>query len=483
MKRFKHNLSHYHMTSFDMGDLVPVSNVEVLPGDSMQFNTSALIRVTPQLKPLMHPIQVRIHHFFVPMRILWSGWEDFITGESATPPPTSSGAAYDAGRLQDYLGVYDNAQNDYSSLPLRAYNSIFNHYYRDQDLRTEVNEDQDYIKQISWEKDYFTTARPWAQKGSDVTLPVGTLAPVRGMGLQSTSGTPATGQSYNDYDSTVTGATGWKIEGTGSAAGTSESHMFVEERSASGKPGIYADLSDASALSIREFREAFAMQRYQEARARYGSNYVDYLRYLGIKPSDARLQRPEYLGGGRQTISFSEVLNTSDTNTGEMVGHGIAAMKTNSSRRFFEEHGYLMTMMSVRPKTVYCSGVPRKFSRTSKEDFYQKELENIGQQEILNKELYHDHTSPDGTFGYTDRYREYREEHSRVSGEFRNTNQYDWHLGRIFSSDPALNDTFVECNPTKRCFADQTHDSIWAMVSHDIKARRMVSPSPSGRIL
>lgn len=470
MKRTKHSLSHYHLTSFDMGQLIPIGCVEVLPGDSFQHQTSALLRVTPQLKPIMHPTHAYIRHFFVPNRILWSGWEDFITGESAVAPPTISGAAYSEGTLQDYLGVYDDVSNDYSALPIRAYNAIYNEYFRDDDLVTEVSEDSTAIQNVAWEKDYFTTARPWAYKGDAITLPLSGSANVMGIG-------PRSGQSANSNPGTLIDASG---------ASNTVDHMIhgdrigleVDAATASATPLIYADLSTATGMDIIDFREAFAMQRYQEARARYGSRYVDYLRYLGVNPRDSRLQRPEFLGGGRQTLAFSEVLNTASNGgvdaVGELAGHGIAAMRSNRYRRFFNEHGWVISLMYVRPKSIYCNNVPRKFSRTTKEDYWQRELERVGAQEVQNKEVYAAHTTPAGVFGYSERYAEYRSEPSRVSAEYRNSTSYDWHFGRIFSSDPALNQTFVECSPTKRCFADQTEDSVWCMVNHSIQARRLV---------
>ena len=172
MKRSKQNLSHYHLTSCDMGELIPIGCVEVLPGDTFRHQTSALIRVTPQLKPLMHPVQARIHHFYVPNRLIWSGWEDHVTGVSASAPPTISGSAHVEGTLTDYLGVYDDASNDILALPVRAYNKIYNEYYRDQDIISEVSEDTNTIQKISWAKDYFTTARANPQQGTAVSLPL-----------------------------------------------------------------------------------------------------------------------------------------------------------------------------------------------------------------------------------------------------------------------------------------------------------------------
>ena len=229
------------------------------------------------------------------------------------------------------------------------------------------------------------------------------------------------------------------------------------------------------------------MQRYQEARAKYGSNYVDYLRYLGLRPSDSRLQRPEFLGAGRQVVSFSEVLNTMSAPgfaaLGTLGGHGIAAMRGNRYRRFFEEHGWVISLMYVRPRSIYVSGLPRKFTRTTKEDYYQRELETIGAQEVLNREVYEGHSDPTGVFGFNDRYSEYRSERSYVTSQFRNSTSYDWHFGRIFASDQALNSSFITCFPTKRTFADQVEDSLDVMVHHSLVARRMVRPAAHGSLM
>lgn len=478
-RRSKHNLSHYVPLTCDMGQLVPVSCVEVIPGDTFRHQTSALVRVSPLVAPVMHPVEVRLHHWFVPNRLLWSSWEDFITGgsdgnDSSTIPTVAHTATPANEPLLDYLGVPPVANlSGINALPIRAYNKIFNEFYRDQDLVTARSEDALTLAKIAWEKDYFTTARPWTQKGTEVSLPLGTSANIHAsadvadeIGIYSDHAAGYRMLDANnarvDISSTSTGAEGNKL---------------------------YANLTTATAATINDLRLAFATQNYQELRARYGSNYVDYLAYLGIHSQDARLQRPEYLGGGKQTLSFSEVLqtapeNASSSNVGDFGGHGIAAMRSNQYQRFFQEHGWVMTMMSVRPKSMYNDGLHRKFSRTEKEDYYQRELELIGQQEVLNQEVYASHTTPGGTFGYSDRYGEYRSEPSRVAGDFRVGDSLDhWHMARGFTSDPALNATFVECTPTKRIHQDTSGSTIWAMVNHRLAARRLVRRNPQPAIL
>jgi len=243
-----------------------------------------------------------------------------------------------------------------------------------------------------------------------------------------------------------------------------------------------ADLSTASAVTVNVLREALALQRYEEARARYGSRYTEYLQYLGVKSSDARLQRPEYLGGGQNTIQLSEVLQTAADGSnpvGTLRGHGISSMRSNRFRRFFEEHGYVITLMSIRPKTIYATGLFRHWNRRTKEDFWQKELEHIGQQEVLVKEVYAaadgSPLGPDDVFGYQDRYDEYRRTESSIGGEFRTTDLNYWHLARIFASDTALNQDFVSCVPTERVFAVPSKDVFYVMAKHSIQARRLVA--------
>ena len=500
MKRSKHSLSYTKLLSGDMGELIPIGLTEVLPGDSMQHVTNLLVRCSPMLAPVMHPVEVRIHHWFVPHRLTWDNWEDFITGGpdgmnasvfptinltwTAGSPPTGSGVV---GQLADYLGCPPEVNGlSVSALPFRAYGLIWNEWYRDQDLQTKLTVSTAAgldtttnlaLQNVAWEKDRFTAARPWEQKGPSITIPLGSTAPVRGIGWRSDQVFAPGGETVRKtggLSETTSATSGQRWSSSDNAQ---RQPMLKEDPNNVGYPNVFADLTGVSSVTVNVLREAMALQRYEEARARYGSRYVEYLRYLGVRSSDARLQRPEYLGGGRQTLQFSEVLQTAEGTdpVGEMRGHGIGAMRSNRYRRFFEEHGYVMTLLSVRPKTIYSQGLPRTWNRRTKEDFYQRELAHIGQEEVQNKEIYAKHSSPNGVFGYSDRYDDYRGSESSVAGEFRTTLLNDWHLAREFTSDPALNATFVRSVPTKRVFATQLEDCLYIMARHSIQARRLIA--------
>lgn len=517
MKRSKFSLSHYNLMSMNMGTLTPIGLTEVLPGDTVQQATSALVRLSPLLAPVMHPVHVRVHHWFVPHRLVWDGFEDFITGgpdgdfDEPFPTLTINNSNGGVGSLSDYLGLPTELQGDIevSALPFRAYAMIWNEWYRDQDLQdllpfstdsgldTETSTD---LKNVAWEKDYFTSARPWEQKGPAVELGMSGNAPIT---------IKPTGASVPIYSNGVRftppgGPTKIAPLGLGAQKGDNTSDLQAANTNLSGRVSasiqslidtdalsnmaqrMEADLSSVNALNVSQLREAFALQRYQEARARYGSRYTEYLRYLGVRSSDARLQRPEYLGGGRQTIQFSEVLQTApggEDGVGSLYGHGIGALRSNRYRRFFEEHGYIISVMSVRPRTIYTQGMPRTWMKRTKEDFFQKELQHIGQQEVWTGEVYGvDPASHYKTFGYQDRYDEYRRTQSRVTGEFRTSMLDYWHMARRFANEPLLNADFVECNPTKRIFAEQVKDSLYVMVNHSIQARRLVSSSTASYI-
>lgn len=512
MKRSKFSLSHFKLLTGKMGMLIPVTWFEALPGDTIQQATSALIRCAPLVTPVMHPVHVRFHHWFVPNRLIWANWQSFITGgsdgldASAAPYISSANLNGHSGNnagistLGDYLGVPTNnlpGSTKFSALPFRAYNLIWNEFYRDEDLQTAlVNSTADgsdttsntALQNCAWEKDYLTSSRPWVLKGASVTLPVGGSAPVKGILINSDAAVNTAGNFLGSEASADIGA-GVPVW---NAASGKNIAILAQSAAAGGtgnRPQVFADLSAATGVDINTVRHAFALQRFEEARARYGSRYTEYLRYLGIRSSDARLQRPEYLGGGRNTIQFSEVLQTGGTSTGAqtgvgtMAGHGISAMRTNRYRRFFEEHGIVMTLMSVRPKTMYTMRTERQLLRAidstlagttgTKEDYWQRELQHIGQQGINGLEA-DSQVASNSIFGYQDRYDEYRRKESSVHGQFRSTLD-TWHLSREFGSAPALNSTFVSCVPSTRTFADTSNDNLYVMANHHIQARRLVS--------
>lgn len=494
MKRSKHNLSHYRLLTGAMGKLLPIGCTEVIPGDTIEHSISSVVRVTPLLAPVIHPVKVRIHHFFVPCRLLWDEWEQFIVGDGQThfmPTVTSpnrnpSSTTPAQGSLQEkdlmhLLGVPVSTSGvQVNSMPLRAFNMIFNEYFRDQDLVPPRNEEQRDIPNVAWEKDYFTSARPWTQKGAEVSIPLGISAPVVSDG----TGIPTFYQGSDNAGSIAVRTDGSKDVASQNIV-TAPNSAFPMRWSVT---NLKTDLTQASAVDVNDLRRAFALQRYQEARARYGSRYSEYLRYLGITPSDARLQRPEYLGGGTTRLNFSEVLQTSpaseaDTNgVGDMYGHGIAGVRGNSYRKFFEEHGYVVSLMSVRPKTIYQNGCHRMWLKRSNEEYFQKELTQIGQQGILKNEVYLGAGQDTAIFGYQDRYREYKENPSLVQGEFRNVLNF-WHLARNIPSTAALNASFVTCEPSDRIYQVQTNDPLWIMVNHKMIARRLVPSSNASKVL
>lgn len=498
-KRNKFSLSHHKLMSCRMGYLIPIGLTEALPNDTIQMATTGLVRCAPLVSPVMARADVRIHHFFVPTRLLWNDWEDFITGgpdglnDSVLPTVTSPTGGFTEGSLADYFGLPTGVGGlEVSALPFRAYNLIYNEFYRDEDLMAEQDISLESgpdtttnmnLKSIAWEKDYFTSCRPWTQKGNAITIPSASgVVPIVA------ASNPRV--QFNVEDIGVKQA--YAVSETGNTA-----DLRLADTTTGGikrlywkdPTGLAVDLSNSPAVSVDDFRLALSLQRFQEARARYGSRYTEYLRYLGVISSDARLQRPEYLGGGSSPIQFSEVLQTAegDNPVGQMAGHGISAMRSNRFRRFIEEHGYIVTLLSVRPKTVYGNMIPKTWIRKTKEDFFQPELQFIGQQEVYNKELNANSSNPDGVFGYQDRYNEYRYHESSISGEFRSTLDY-WHMARMFDGNIALNSDFVTCTPTDRIFAapgttSEPNDTLYCFFHHSIQARRAMAKVATPRVI
>lgn len=468
------DLSHEHKTSLDMGELVPIMCEEVLPGDTWIQRTSLLARVAPLVSPVMHNVDVRVHHWYVPNRIVWSDWEGFITGsdELATMPTVQPSTTAEA-ELLDYMGAFPSTSLTYQALPVRAYNAIWNNFYRDQDLAAERTTDQLGIARIAWGKDYFTTARSAPQQGDAVQIGFNAAtAPVEGIGTRAPGASASTPNVYETDASTAQTLTGWH---------SGSDNIFIEEDSGNtGYPNVRVNLANASGgIDITELRRSLALQRMAEARMRFGERYVDYLRFLGVNPSSGLLDRPEYLGGGSQTINFSEVLATAEGTTtavGDLYGHGIAGLKARRFRKMFEEHGWVLTLLSVRPRTVYQEALPKKFKRTTMEDYWQRELEVLPWQEVDQTEVYALGT-PGTIFGYAPRYNEYRHAMSHVSGTFRQGTEEDWHLAREFGGAPTLNESFITCTPSDRIYSDTAMPEILVSAYHNIKARRLVRAS------
>lgn len=483
MKRALQDLSFTHSLSLDLGYLVPICAIDVLPGDTFIGRARALARMAPLAKPMMHPVDLRIHYWYVPNRIIWDDWEDFIVGnEGAVTYPTITPASAAEAVLYDHMGAEPVTGVAYDALPLRAYSMIFNEFYRDQDLvaarglstasGADSTTDTD-LARISWGKDYFTTARANPQQGTAVEVGFSAgQAPIQGFYT-----TPAAvNQSRNV----------WDTDGTITSAGVVDSSAVHVGRDGTGTGDDvsivpYADLTAATGgIDINELRDAISLQRIAEAREFFGSRYVDYLRFYGVNPRDGRLDRPEYVGGGRQQLSVSEVLATADSGAatvGELFGHGIAGVRSRRYKKMFEEHGWFIGVMSVRPKGVYQTGIPRRFLRDEPTDFWHRELELLPWQEVDELEIFGGGTR-DNTWGYVPRYDEYREMSSYVSGSLRGGTEEDWTLAREFGALPALNSDFVTCQPSDRVYQDATQPEMVVTTTQDILAKRLVSANP-----
>lgn len=469
------NLSHSHKLSCDMGQLVPLACVETLPGDSFNGQASLLARIAPLANPVMHDVDVSVHHWYVPNRILWSGWEDFITGaDDVTPKPTVT-LAGDLD-LADHMGMYPQAGLEFDALPVRAYNRIYNEFYRDSQLQTERGEDDLTLARVCWDKDYFTIARPQPQQGDAVELGFSAgKAPVTGIGKENTTFGQSNKVAYETGASGSTTYVGATYMGDGGAAAQNRV-LLEEDPDNAGYPGIYADLTNMEGgINLDDLRRALAYQRIAEAKAMYGDRYPDFLKWLGVNPSDGRLSRPEYLGGGKQRVNFSEVITTAEGSTtvpGDLYGHGIAGLRSRRYRKMFEEHGWFLSLLSVRPRASYMQAFPRKFARETALDYWQRELEVLPWQTVSERELYAP-GSDTTVFGHVPKYDEYRHEMNFVSGSFRTTEK-DWHMGRDITSAPTLNSSFVTCTPPDRIYSDTSMPELLIDGFNQIKAKRLV---------
>lgn len=499
------DLSHDRKFSGKIGELMPITVMEAVPGDKFNIKATNLTRFAPLITPIMHQASVYCHFFFVPNRILWPNWEDFISGgEDGLADPTfptinvtasTSTQGYGVGSLSDYLGLPTGTPlTEVSALPFAAYQKIYDDYYRDENLIDKIDVNLTDGSQTTaetlkltekrkraWQHDYFTSALPWTQRGPEATIPLGTSAPI------SWDNNVNVGTKVRDNadGSLLIGATFDSVGALYTSAGGSlkSDQPTAKVLDFDNSDHLFADLSTATASSINDLRRAFRLQEWLERNARGGARYIEIIMaHFGVRSSDARLQRPEFLGGSATPITISEVLQTSANNTeptpqGNMAGHGVSVGSSNYVSYKCEEHGYIIGIMSVMPKTAYQQGIPKHFKKLDKFDYYWPSFANIGEQPILNEELYHQNNATDAeTFGYTPRYAEYKYIPSTVHGEFRDSLNF-WHMGRIFGSKPTLNQDFIECDSAEvdRVFAvDADTEHLYVYLHNEVKATRLM---------
>lgn len=489
--------SHGYKTTFDSGYLVPFYVDEVLPGDSFKLKATLFARLATPIVPFMDNLYLETFFFFVPNRLVWDNWQKF-NGEQKKPTdstdfliPTVSGTNVQNQTLWDYFGLPTNVSKalKVNALPFRAYNLIFNEWFRDENLQDSLNvptgdgpdDLSDYnLVRRGKRHDYFTSCLPWPQKGPGVEISIGGTANVSGSltswpgsisyGLTASGGavTEPSEVSLNFFPETFSAGTGnsttasfsqTNFLGTGFDVYTSRGNVTVTatrgDISGFGFSGK-ADLSSASPISINDLRQAFQIQKLYERDARGGTRYTEILRsHFGVISPDARLQRPEYLGGSSARISINPVQQTSSTNEttpqGNLAAYGVVSDSFHGFSKSFVEHGYVFGFVNVRADLTYQQGLNRMWSRQGRFDFYWPVLAHLGEQAVLNKEIYAQGTAEDDkVFGYQERYAEYRYYPGQITGKFRSTDPQpldSWHLAQKFSSLPTLSPQFIQDNP------------------------------------
>ena len=460
--------SHGHKTTFNSGYLVPIFVDEALPGDTFNCRLSAFGRLATPIHPFMDNLFIDSFFFAVPIRLIWDNWQKFNgeqenpgdTTDYVVPTTTSPPGGYEEESLSDYFGIPTKVGDlKHSALWHRAYNLIWNEWFRDQNLQQSMPVPKDdgpdgsttyKLLRRGKRHDYFTSSLPWPQKGPAVPLPLTGDAPVKGIGSGVGSTYTGTNTSFKESDGNTRTYQTFHYTNTNSTFGIERDSTVTDQ------PAIFADLSQVTATTINSLRQAFQIQKLYERDARGGTRYTEIVRsHFGVISPDARLQRPEYLGGGSSPIVINPIAQTSET-TGNSPQANLAAIGTLGVRghgftKSFTEHCVLIGLVSVRADLTYQQGLNRMFSRATRWDFYWPALSHIGEQAVLNKEIYADGTpADDEAWGYQERYAEYRYKPSQITGKFRSNAAQPldtWHLAQNFASRPVLNDQFIEDNP------------------------------------